>query len=69
MSYYSNSLIKCRNVTQKIMDIFRKNGFIKGKMPIQCKNCLKLLGKIISISVNKKTKIGLLMFNHFRHIT
>ncbi len=46
MSYYSNSnstLIKCSNLTQKIMD---KNGFIKVKMPIKCKNQFKLIGKV-----------------------
>ncbi len=26
-----NSLIKCKNLTQKIMDTFRENGFYKGK--------------------------------------
>ncbi len=43
--YYSNLLIKCKNLTQKIMDTFRKNGFIKVKMPIKCKNQFKLIGK------------------------
>ncbi len=46
MSHYSNSLIKRKNLTQKIMDTFRKNGFIKVKMPIKCKNLLNLLEKI-----------------------
>ncbi len=31
MSYYCNSLIKYKNLTQNIMDTFRKNGFLKGK--------------------------------------
>ncbi len=45
MSYYYNSLIKCKNLTQNIMDTFRKNGFIKVKMPIKYKNQFKLIEK------------------------
>ncbi len=46
MSYYSDSLIKSKNLTQKIMDTFReKNCFIKEKIPIKCKNPFKLTGK------------------------
>ncbi len=44
MSYYSNSLMKCKNVTQKIMDTFRKNGFMKVKMPLKFFK-FKLIGK------------------------
>ncbi len=51
MSYYSNSLIKCKNVTQKIMDTFRKNDFIKVKMTIKCKNQFKLIRKDYFLSV------------------
>ncbi len=38
MSYYSNSLIKCKNFIQKIT-------LYKGKMPIKGKNLFKLIGK------------------------
>ncbi len=31
MSYYCNSLIKYKNLTQKIKDTFKKNGFINVK--------------------------------------
>ncbi len=36
MSYYSSSLIKCKNLTQKIT-LSGKNGLLKVKMPIKCK--------------------------------
>ncbi len=46
MSYYSDSMIKSKNLTQKIMDTFRENNcFIKEKIPIKCKNPFKLTGK------------------------
>ncbi len=41
MSYYTNWLIKCKNLTQKVMHTFRKNGFIKVKMPLEGKNKFK----------------------------
>ncbi len=31
MYYYYNWLSKCKDLTQKMMHTFRKNGFIKGK--------------------------------------
>ncbi len=34
MSYYSNSLIKHKDLTQKIMHTFRKNGFIQVKISL-----------------------------------
>ncbi len=43
MFYYSSSLIKCKNLTQKIMDSFRKKGFIMMKMPINFFNLLETI--------------------------
>ncbi len=44
MSYYSNWLIKCKNLTQMMMHTFRKNGLIV-KMTIKDKNQFKRIGK------------------------
>ncbi len=48
MSYYSNSLIKCKNLAQKIMDTLKKKKkhFIKVKYPENVKTNLNLLEKI-----------------------
>ncbi len=45
MSYYADSLIRCKNLTENIIGTFRKNGFIKVKMPIKGKINLNLLEK------------------------
>ncbi len=51
MSYYSNWLIKCKNLTQKMYTFRKKKTLLKVKMPIKGKYQFKLIGKYYFLSL------------------
>ncbi len=57
MFYYANSLIKCKNFTQKIMDTFRENGFIKVKKVRRDKQCLNLTCLFVNVMTNTQLNL------------
>ncbi len=64
MSYYSNSLITCKNLTP-MMHAFRNNGFMKVKMPIKGA-FFYLLEKIDFYQCDLATTQNMKNINNFR---